>query len=71
MSSRHQPEAGADSDYTLRPFRCLVKDVEGPAWWITIPQALGRNDAREQARMKAYDQGAERPGVIEIREVAA
>ena len=54
---------------TYRPFRCLVKDIEGPAFWVTV-NAMGRNDARGLARMAAYDRGAAEPGVIAIEEAA-
>lgn len=67
MCSSHQPLEGADS-IVYREFRVLLKDAEGPSWWVTV-NAMGPNDARGLAVMKAYDQGAEAVGVIGVEEV--
>lgn len=65
-ASNDWPTNGADSDYVLKHYRCRVVEEEGPAWWIDIPHALGRNDARRQAREKAIDAGAIDPAVIDV-----
>lgn len=64
---RAQP-ARTSAPVPPRLFRVKVMDTEGPAWYIEV-RAIGRNDAREQARTKAEEQGADRPGVIAIEEV--
>lgn len=53
MSGRHQPEHGADSpeSYILRPYRLyLVNLYEDRRKWVTVPAAMGPNDAKGQAR---------------------
>lgn len=67
VSGRHQPMNGADSPDALRPYRVQVVDEEGPAWFIRV-HASDRSDARERARRKALDSGADSPGVIRIVE---
>jgi len=54
VSSRHQPEHGADSAeaWQPRPFQVLVCDRfdEDDRRWITVAAAIGPNDARSQIR---------------------
>lgn len=71
MCSRHSEPGAENPDYVLHHYRVRVVEEEGPSWVIDIPAALGRNDARRQAREKAIDSGAIDPAVIEIEQVAA
>ena len=67
MCSRHaEPGAGHPDNYELRAYRALVRDEDGPSWWVTVPKALGPNDAKNQAREAAYESGALSPGVIKV-----
>lgn len=52
-------------------FRVLLKAEEGPSWWVDVTAAIGPNDAREQARSKAHDEGEIDVGVIQIAHVPA
>lgn len=67
MSGRFQPEHGADSAEAWNPtsYRVLIESVwePGDRRWVTIPAAIGPNDARSQAR-DAF------PGWIPLREEA-
>ena len=68
MCSRHAPENGADSEWVLRPYRCLIRDTEGPTWWIYV-NAMGPNDAKGLAAEKARDQGADEPAAVKVEEL--
>lgn len=53
------------TDAEPHAFRVRVVDTEGPAWWVEV-MAIGPHDARNQAREKAYDQGADEPAVLAV-----
>ena len=56
MSGRHQPTAGADSEYIRFPYCVQVVEEMGDRFWITV-YAMGPNEARGLAVEKAIDQG--------------
>lgn len=49
--SRHQPLAGADSEYVLNRYRVLMQDDDDDRKWVNIAAALGPRDAENQARL--------------------
>lgn len=53
MCDSRRPENGADSEYTLRPYRVLLCDRYEPEirFEARIPAAMGPNDAKNQARL--------------------
>ena len=57
MSGRHQPENGADSEIVYNRYRVYLEEVDGSRWWVTVPRAMGPNDASHQAIEKAVDAG--------------
>lgn len=75
MSSRHQPEAGADSAQALRTFtpppgyaeyRVLVTDEFGEQWEERV-NALGKHDAAHRAVQIAIDTGHYDVTVLEVK----
>ena len=52
MSGRHQPSNGADAaPYVTRPYLVLMVSDDGDRKQVRVPAALGKQDARNQARL--------------------
>jgi hypothetical protein len=70
---RHQPEQGADSPASLIYYRYRVhlEEEVGGRFWLTVPKAMGPNDARNQAIEKAIAMGYFDVTALEIEKVAA
>ena len=76
MSSRHQPEAGADSPQALRSFlpppeyatyRVLLSEELGSRWWETV-NAIGPLDAQHRAKQRALNRGYFDVVAIDVKE---
>jgi hypothetical protein len=72
MSSRHQPDFGADSPASLvyHRYRVRLEEELGARWWVEVPRALGPNDARNQAIQTAVERGFFDVTALEIRRAA-
>ncbi len=55
MCSRHNESNGADSDYTLQPYLVLMRDDDGDRICVLVSKAMGKHDARNQARLDHPD----------------
>jgi len=51
------PPGTSHPDYILRCYRVQVREPECPAYWVTIPKAIGIHDAENQARERAREYG--------------
>ncbi len=55
MCDSRAPLNGADSEYVLQPYLVLMRDDDGDRIRVRVPKAIGKQDARNQARLDHPD----------------